>query len=115
MNDERQSGVSKIQKILRSDLLPKPVGLLEAFPSLRTVLPRVFQLGVVIDPHVVHGELYRRLKNRRKRDARSTLDEVFASGVMVVYAPHHLEGEIREHMEDLTLGAGHYPDKMSER
>jgi hypothetical protein len=42
------------------------------------------------------------LKSRRKPDVRTALHEVLACGVLVAYAPHFLEDEIREHAPRLA-------------
>lgn len=89
--------------MLCSDVLPKLREILEVFPTLRTVLPQLLQLAVVIDANIVHGELWWRLKNRPRPELRSALEEALASGVLVAYAPHHLEDEIRKHAERLAL------------
>jgi hypothetical protein len=103
VRDEQRPARSKIEKILRSDLLPKLREILEAFPALRPVLPHLLQLAVVIDANIVHSELWWRLKNRPRPELRSELEEAMASGVLIAYAPHHLEDEIREHAEELAL------------
>ena len=97
MRDEQQPVRSEIEKILCSDVLPKLREILELFPALRTVLPHLLQLAVVIDANIVQSELWWRLKNRPRPELRSSLEEALASGVLVAYAPHHLEDEIREH------------------
>ena len=93
---------SKIAKVLRADLLPNLVTILESFPALRPMLPQVLQLAVVIDANVVYGELRWRLKNRPRPDLRSSLEEALASRVLIAYAPHHLDDEIHEHMEEIA-------------
>lgn len=103
VRDEQQPVRSEIEKILCSDVLPKLRKILELFPALRTVLPQLLQLAVVIDANIVQSELWWRLKNRPRPELRSSLEEALASGVLVAYAPHHLEDEIREHAEELAL------------
>jgi predicted nucleic acid-binding protein len=60
-------------------------------------MPEILQLRLVIDANIVQEELRWRLKRRRKADARTALHEALASGVLIAYAPHFLEDEIREH------------------
>ncbi len=103
MRDEQQSERSVVEKILCSDVLPKLRDILEAFPALGSVLPQLLQLAVVIDANIVQSELWWRLKNRPRPELRSELEETLASGVLIAYAPHHLEDEIREHAEELAL------------
>ncbi len=91
-----------LQELLHSDLLPHLVGLIRAFPSLRAIFPEILQLRVVMDANIVQGELRWRLKSRKKPAARSALHEVLACGVLVAYAPHFLEDEIREHAPRLA-------------
>lgn len=101
--DEKKSSTWSLGDLLRSDLLPYLAGLIQALPSLRPLFPQIFQLRVVIDANIVQGELRWRLKSRRKRGARSALHEVMACGVLVAYAPHVLDKEIREHAPRLAL------------
>src|ERR1039458_10094510 len=75
MRDEQQSVGSEIANILRADLLPNLVTILESFPALRSILPQVLQLAVVIDANIVYGELRWRLKKRPRSELRSSLEE----------------------------------------
>ena len=102
MSNAQQSVGSEIAKILRADLLPNLVAFLESLPALRSMLPQVMQLAVVIDANVVYGELRWRLKKRPRPKLRSSLEEALASRVLVAYAPHHLDDEIHEHMEEIA-------------
>jgi predicted nucleic acid-binding protein len=99
---ERTSASWRLGDILRSDLLPYLAGLIQTLPSLRTLFPQILQLRVVIDANIVQGELRWRLKSRRKPGARSALHEVLECGVLVAYAPHFLENEIRKHAPRLA-------------
>lgn len=92
-----------LQELLRSDLLPHLVGLIRAFPSLRTLFPQLLQLRFVIDANIVQSELRWRLKSREKAGARTALHEVLVCGVLVVYAPHFLETEILEHAPRIAV------------
>ncbi|MDE1161990.1 MAG: hypothetical protein PW792_08595 [Acidobacteriaceae bacterium] len=102
MSKAKQSVGSEIAKILRADLLPNLLAILESFPALRSMLPQVLQLAVVIDANVVYGELRWRLKKRPRPNLRSSLEEALASHVLIAYAPHHLDDEIHEHMEEIA-------------
>ncbi len=93
---------SKVAKFLRSELLPHLTGLIRAFPGLRPLLPQILQLRVVIDANVVQGELRWRLNRRQNPSALTALHEVLVSGVLIAYAPHFLEKEIREHAPRLA-------------
>ena len=104
MNKTQQSVGSETAKILRADLLPNLVAILESFPALRSVLPQVMQLAVVIDANIVFGELRWRLKSRPRPELRSSLEEALASHVLIAYAPHHLDDEIHEHLEEIAAG-----------
>ncbi len=95
--NKKTSATWNISNFLHSDLLPYLAGLIEAFPDARTLFPEILRLRVVIDANIVQGELRWRLKSRRKPGARSALHEVLACGVLIGYAPHFLDGEIREH------------------
>jgi len=100
---EKTSPTWTLNDLLRSDLLPHLAGLIQAFPSLRTLFPEILQLRVVIDANIVQSELRWRLKSRRKPGARSSLHEVLACGVLVAYAPHFLDTEILEHAPRLAM------------
>jgi len=97
---------SALESVLRSDLLPNLLGLLQAIPALKMVSPAILQVRVIIDASIVQGELRWRLKRRRKPDARTALHESLACGVLVGYAPHYLEDEIHEHAERLAAETG---------
>lgn len=114
MRDTQQAVGSEIANILRADMLPHLVAILENFPALRPILPKVLQLAVVIDANIVYGELRWRLKKRPRPDVRSSLEEALASHVLIAYGPHHLDDEIREHMEEIALDTKH-PIKDVER
>jgi hypothetical protein len=99
---EKPSAAPSLPEVLRSDLLPHLVGLIRAFPALRTLFPQLLQLRLVIDANIVQGELRWRLKSRKNRSARTALHEVLACGVLVAYAPHFLEDEIKQHASRLA-------------
>jgi predicted nucleic acid-binding protein len=99
---EKTATAPSLQEFLRSDLLPHLVGLIRAFPSLRTLFPQLLQLRFVIDANIVQGELRWRLNRRKNPTARTALHEVLACGVLVAYAPHFLEEEIKEHTPNLA-------------
>lgn len=101
-SNEEELASWHLGELLRSDLLPYLAGLIQTLPPVRALFPQIFQLRVVIDANIVQGELRWRLKSRRKPDARSALHEVLACGVLVAYAPHYLENEIREHAPRLA-------------
>jgi predicted nucleic acid-binding protein len=94
---------SKLATFLRSDLLPHLVELIQAFPALKQLFPQILQLRVVIDANIVQGELRWRLRRREKPSSRTALHEVLVSGVLIAYAPHFLEDEIREHVPRLAV------------
>lgn len=95
-----------LSKLLRSDLLPGLVALMKARPDLQPLMPEILQLRVVIDANIVQEELRWRLKRRKKANARTALHEALACGVLIAYAPHYLEGEIREHALRIAKESG---------
>ena len=95
--DQKTSAPWDLKKLLRSDLLPGFVALIKAVPGLQPLMPEILQLRLVIDANIVQEELRWRLKRRRKANARTALHEVLACGVLIAYAPHFLEDEVREH------------------
>jgi hypothetical protein len=101
-NSDKTADTSLLQEFLQSDLLPHLVGFIQAFPSLRILFPQLLQLRFVIDANIVQGELRWRLKTRKNPSARTALHEVLSCGVLVAYAPHFLEDEIKEHAPRLA-------------
>lgn len=93
---------SKLAKFLRSELLPHLTGLIHAYPALKQLFPQILQLRVVIDANIVQSELRWRLKRRQNPSGKTALHEALVSGVLIAYAPHFLEKEIREHAPRLA-------------
>src|SRR5579872_2277580 len=87
----------RLDRFLRSDLLPNLLALLRSLPAIAPFVAEVIQLHVVIDANIVQGELRWRLGRRRNPSARSDLHEAIDSGVMVAIAPPYLAAEIVEH------------------
>ena len=91
-----------LEDMARSDLLPKLVALLDAFPNLKALFPRLLQLRLVADANRVRSELYWRLRKRRNPANRSSLHESIDAGVVVFFAPEHAKWEIEKHYEDIA-------------
>lgn len=102
----RSSLFPNLEAMLHSDLLPKLVVLLNAFPSMKPLFPKLLQLRLVLDANRVRGELYWRLKKRRNSQNRSSLHEAIDSGVVVFFAPEHIKWEIEKHYEDIAIQTG---------
>lgn len=63
MDTESKGGLCpNLEEMLHSDLLPKLVALLDAFPGLKPLLPKLLQVRLVADANRVRAELYWRLK-----------------------------------------------------
>lgn len=105
-DDQKTSAPWDLRKLLRSDLLPGFVALIKAVPGLQPLMPEILQLRLVIDANIVQEELRWRLKRRRKANARTALHEVLACGVLIAYAPHFLEDEVREHAFRIATETG---------
>lgn len=105
-DDQKTSAAWDLKKLLRSDLLPGFVALIRALPGLQPLIPEILQLRLVIDANIVQEELRWRLKRRRSAYARTALHEVLACGVLIAYAPHFLEDEIREHAPRIATETG---------
>lgn len=112
--ESRSSLFPNLEEMLRSDLLPKLVALLNAFPGLKTLVPNLFQLRLVVDANRVRGELYWRLKKRRNSANRSSLHEAIDAGVVVLFAPEHTKWEIEKHYEDIAFQTGSTVDRVKE-
>lgn len=91
-----------LENVLRSDLLPKLLALLDSFPSLKPLFPKLLQLRLVADANRIRAELYWRLKKRRNATNRSSLHESIDAGVVVFFAPEHAKQEIEKHYEDIA-------------
>jgi hypothetical protein len=91
-----------LEDVLRSDFLPNLVVLLDVYPSLRPLFPKLLQLRLVADANRVRAELYWRLKKRQNPASRSSLHESIDAGVVVLFAPEHAKREIEKHYEDIA-------------
>lgn len=101
--ESRSSLFSNLEEMLHSDLLPRLVALLNSFPNLKPLFPKLLQLRLVVDANRVRGELYWRLKTRRNSANRSSLHEAIDAGVVVFFAPEHTKWEIEKHYEDMAI------------
>ena len=95
-----------LEEMLHSDLLPKLVRLLDAFPYLEPLFPGLLQVRLVVDANRVQGELRWRLRRRRSTANRSSLHEAIDAGVVVLFAPLHVKWEIEKHYEDIAEETG---------
>lgn len=86
----------------RSDWLPLLQLLAAQVPALAPLVEEHLQIRLVIDANFVHRELQWRLKSRQQKNARTRLQEAVDSGVLVLFAPAHLEAEIREHLGEIA-------------
>lgn len=77
-----------------SEALRDFLRLRDLFPLLRPLVGDVLQFLVVLDASQVQGELRWRVGSRRDPTARSNLQELIESGVVVAVAPARLKGEI---------------------
>jgi len=104
MDTESKGGLCpNLEEMLQSDLLPKLVALLGAFPSLRPLFPNLLQLRLVADANRIRGELYWRLKKRRNPASRSSIHESIDAGVVVFFTPEYAKWEIEKHYEDIAM------------
>jgi hypothetical protein len=95
-----------LEDVLHSDLLPKLVALLHAYPKLKPLFPKLLQLRLVADANRIRAELYWRLKKRRNPSSRSALHEAIDSGVVVLITPEDARWEIEKHYEDIARQTG---------
>lgn len=103
MDTESKGGLCpNLEEMLHSDLLPKLVALLDAFPGLKPLFPKLLQLRLVADANRVRAELYWRLKKRRNPANRSSLHESIDAGVVVFFTPEYAKWEIEKHYEDIA-------------
>ena len=79
--------------------------LIEAFPVLKPLFPKLLQLRLVVDANRLRGELYWRLKKRGNAANRSALHEVIDVGVVIFFARDHVKWEIEKHYEDIARQA----------
>lgn len=103
--ETKGSWCPNLEDLLHSDLLPKLVALLRAYPNLKPLFPKLLQLRLVADANRIRAELYWRLKKRRNPSSRSALHEAIDSGVVVLIAPEHAKWEIEKHYDDIARQA----------
>jgi hypothetical protein len=95
-----------LEEMLHSDLLPKLVRLVDAFPNLKPLFPKLLQVRLVVDANRVQGELRWRLRRRRNPANRSSLHEAIDAGVVVLFAPLYVKWEIEKHYEEIAVETG---------
>jgi len=81
-----------------SEALRDFLRLLDRFPALRPLVEDVLQFLVVLDASQVQAELRWRVGSRRDPSARSSLQELIESGVVIAVAPTRLKEEIDENL-----------------
>jgi len=99
------NGPTTFEAIFRSDTLLNLRSLLQGIPWLAPFARQLIRIELVIDANIVQEEI-RWLLKRRNLAARSSLQEVIDSGVVVALAPQFLESEIEEHIDRIARETG---------
>lgn len=109
MNSDTQFGSAvasvedfRIDQIIRSDALAKLNEFRKLNPVLREAIEEPVQIQLVLDACIVHQELRFRLRNKKKREARTSLQEILDSGTVLPFAPPKLIEEVEEHVAEIA-------------
>ena len=87
-----------VSQVIRSDELPALRSFLERFDTFQTLFPPIKQFEVIIDASVVISDLIWLTKHRKKKDARSSLQELIDSETVIPYAPSVLKEEVHKRL-----------------
>jgi predicted nucleic acid-binding protein len=98
---ETHSGAS-----VQSDALAAIRELVTHLPALAPILGYVPRVRVVVDANVVLDELGYLVASRRNATARTALQELAASGTIVLYAPPTINNEVERHLEKIASRRG---------
>lgn len=88
----------RIQSDVLAHLWPLLGLLRNAVPAFGDVL----RIALVLDASAVQRELRWRLAKRQQPSARTALHELIEAGVVVAFAPHWLDQEIRDHAAEIA-------------
>jgi predicted nucleic acid-binding protein len=109
MNSDPQFGSTtasvedlRLGQIIRSDALAKLNEFRKLNPVLREVIEEPVQIQLVLDACIVQQELRFRLRHKKKREARTSLQEILDSGTVLPFAPPKLIEEVEEHVEEIA-------------
>jgi len=99
---------------LRSDDLAHLREDIARVPSAMAFVGRPFQEWFVIDANEVRDELSFLAKNRKKPDARTSLQELVDAGTVIAFAPTRLHEEVAEHLQEWAEQLGIPEDRLSQ-
>jgi len=109
MNSDPQFGSTtasvqdfRLDQIIRSDALAKLNEFRKLNPVLREAIEEPVQIQLVLDACIVQQELRFRLRHKKKREARTSLQEILDSGTVLPFAPPKLIEEVEEHVEEIA-------------
>jgi hypothetical protein len=87
-----------------SDVLAQLWPLLDLLRKAVPAFGDVLRIALVLDASAVQCELRWRLAKRQQPSARTALHELIEAGVVVAFAPHWLDQEIRDHAAEIAGG-----------
>lgn len=102
-----QSELFRLDRVFRSDTLPKLRQFLEMSPDLKSLVEkRVLQIRAIVDANRIFADLRWKLSKRDDPRNRSGLEEDLDAGVLVLIAPDFLKIEIEKHLPVLAEQTG---------
>ena len=99
-------GPKSVLATIRSDSLRLALDLRDVSPLFRLFFGDLVQIVVIVDASAVQSELRWRLGSRINPEARTSLHEVFDSGLLVAFAPTFLKQEIEKHLPRIASETG---------
>ena len=97
---------SRRKPSVQSDALAAIRELVTRLPALTPIFGYVPRVRVVIDANVVLDELGYLVASRRNAAARTALQELVASGTVVLYAPPTIINEVERHLAKIACRRG---------
>lgn len=84
------------EPIFPSDMLPSVRQIVETVDQLRQALGPVASFHIVVDANILIGDVLWLLDKRRKRDARTSLQECIVAGTIIAYVTPSVIREVEE-------------------
>src|SRR2546428_3103228 len=100
------TSVANPRPFVPSDRLAALRELAIRIPILQVLLGRLPTLRVVVDANIILRQIDFIVGSRRNPNARTSLQELIASGTIVAYAPRALEAEVSRHLPAISNRSG---------
>ena len=95
--------IEKYLHSIKSDDLSNLRSLLDKYGAFLSSIAPIFQLKVIVDANVIIGDLIWLTKHRKKRNARTALQELIEAETVIAHAPTILEVEVKKHLSALVI------------